>query len=88
MCQEVHLSDVRSALLDYCDQGNRDDEHIPVDDLLARFDAPAEPAYGHALDHGRRANELSEAGDHDGAAIHKALIENIARTAAAQRLCA
>lgn len=79
MCQEIHVSDVRSALLDLSDEN--DDEPLPPVDLLTRFDDWLDDHFAHAFDHRRRARELALSGDEDGAAIHKALLANMTRAA-------
>jgi hypothetical protein len=81
MCQEIHLSDVRLALLDYCEGHDEDDEHPQPDDLLAQFDDSGEDAFAHALEHGRRARQLASLGDAAAAEIHEALFANMARRA-------
>lgn len=78
MCQEIHLSDVRLALLDYCEE-SQEDEHVLPDDLLAQFDERWDDGYAHAVSHRRRAKQLASAGDDGAAAIHRDLFANMAR---------
>jgi hypothetical protein len=81
MCQEIHLSDVRLALLDYCEEHDADDEHLQAEDLLAQFDDSRDDSFIHAFDHRRRAKQLASLGDDDAASIHRALFANMVRAA-------
>lgn len=78
MCQEIHISDVRLAMLDYC---REEDEHLDVYDLLGRLHEPLDDDDGaaHARDHARRAKNLDARGDGHAASIHKALLANMKR---------
>lgn len=40
MCRKAHLSDIRFALHDYCEDPWQDDESLQLDDLLAQFENP------------------------------------------------
>lgn len=77
MCLLVHLSDVRLALLDLCEDDAEVDEYPQPDDLIAQLNAPVDGPMVHELDHRRRAEELASRGDESGAAIHRALSENM-----------
>lgn len=83
MCQEIQLSDVRLALLDYCEE-HGEDEHCLPDDLLAQFDDPWEDRLAHAVSHRRRARQLASVSDDGAAEIHQALYANMARAAGGQ----
>jgi hypothetical protein len=77
MCREIHVSDIRMALLDYCEEDFRA-ERSHVEDLVAEMEEPLV----HAVDHGQRAAGLAAAGDDGAADIHRALLTNMARAAA------
>lgn len=81
MCQEIHLSDIRSALLDYCEEIEGDVRQVRADDLLHEFDESEVDRYVHAFDHSLRASQLAAVGDTDASAIHHALCVNMARAA-------
>ena len=76
MCREIHLADLRLALMDCCDDVG-DEEQCHVDDLLAEFEQPL----SHAVEHGARAAKLAARGDKDAAIIHRALMANMAQAA-------
>jgi hypothetical protein len=78
MCQEIHLSDLRPALLDYCEEN---DESIQLQDVLERLDHAEEYRLVHATDHRRRAKRFASLGDTAAASIHQALFANMARAA-------
>jgi hypothetical protein len=81
MCQEIHLSDVRLALLDFCEENEGVGERGQADDLIAQLDDAVDDPIVHVVDHRRRAKELALLGDESGAVIHRALSENIRRNA-------
>lgn len=77
MCQEIHLADIRTALIDFYEEEAGSD-HGQADDFLAQIDGSLD-GLAHAVNHGRRAAELEFAGDAGAASIHRALVANIAR---------
>ena len=50
MCQEIHLSDVRLALLDYCEEHEEDDDQPQPDELLAQLDDTGGDKLAHVLE--------------------------------------
>ncbi len=76
MCREIHISDIRMALLDL----EEDDvvERTYVDEFVAELEDP----FMHASEHARRAKRLSSRGDEAAADIHQALLANMVRAAA------
>ena len=79
MCQEVHLADVRLALIDFCEDDEAVESESQIDDLLAQFDDPFAEAIPHVIEHRMRGVELDARGDRAGAHIHRALQKNMAR---------